>query len=262
MNRNEDELGTCKTGRLAKVASYSPHFGEEPPLVGTHGSGTIFFTNCNLGCTFCQNWDISHEGYGVEVSHAHLARMMLNLQHLGCHNINFVTPTHVLPQILSALVIAVKNGLNVPLVYNTSGYDDPESLRLLDGIIDIYMPDFKFWDPAVARRTCNAGDYPEYARQSVKEMHRQVGDLVVINGKAVRGLLVRHLVMPDNLSGSEEIMRFIAGEISPKTYVNIMDQYRPCGIAHELESLDRTITEREYSHALKAARNAGISLPE
>jgi putative pyruvate formate lyase activating enzyme len=244
---------------LAKVASYSPHFGEEPPLVGTHGSGTIFFTNCNLGCTFCQNWDISHEGYGVEISHAHLARIMINLQHLGCHNINFVTPTHVVPQILSALVIAVKSGLTIPLVYNSSGYDDPETIRLLDGIIDIYMPDFKFWDPEVARQSCNAPDYPAYARSSLKEMHRQVGDLVITNGKAVKGLLVRHLVLPGNLAGSDEIMPFIAREVSPDTYVNIMDQYRPCGVAQDSENFDRSITQDEYRKALVDARKAGIN---
>ncbi len=259
VDRNADEVGTCRTGRLAKVASYSPHFGEEPPLVGTHGSGTIFFTNCNLGCNFCQNWDISHEGYGVEITSSHLARIMINLQHLGCHNINFVTPTHVVPQILSALVIAVKGGLTLPLVYNSSGYDDPETLRLLDGIVDIYMPDFKFWDPGIAKQTCNAPDYPEYARNALREMHRQVGDLVITNGKAVRGLLVRHLVMPGNLAGSDRVMEFIARELSPDTYVNVMDQYRPCGMAYDSEGLDRAITRKEYRGAVRAAIRAGIS---
>ena len=251
--------GTCKTGRLAKVASYSPHFGEEPPLVGTHGSGTIFFTNCNLGCNFCQNWDISHDGYGVEISNAHLARIMINLQHMGCHNINLVTPSHVVPQILTALVLAIKGGLNIPIIYNTSGYDDPETIKLLDGIVDIYMPDFKFWDPEISRQTCNAADYPEFARASIKEMHRQVGDLVIVNGKATRGLLVRHLVLPNNMAGTKEIMRFISREISTGTYVNVMDQYRPCGQAYESEDMNRGITQIEFLRALNAARNAGLA---
>jgi len=258
-NRVNEDLGTCKTGWLAKVASYSPHFGEEQPLVGTHGSGTIFFTNCNLGCNFCQNFDISHEGYGVEITNSHLARIMINLQYLGCHNINFVTPSYVIPQILSALIIAVKNGLSIPLVYNTSGYDDPATIKLLDGIVDIFMPDFKFWDPEIARQVCNAYDYPEYARQSIKEMHRQVGDLVIVNGKAVRGLLIRHLVLPDNLAGTREIMKFIADEVSASTYVNVMDQYRPCGEAIDTDNLNRGITRKEFYNALKAASSAGLN---
>lgn len=258
VNRNEGELGICKTGRQARVASYAPHFGEEAPLVGTFGSGTIFFTNCNLGCSFCQNFDISHEGFGAEVSNAHLARIMINLQHLGCHNINFVTPSHIIPQILSALVIAVKNGLSIPLVYNTSGYDEAGSIRLLEGIVDIYMPDFKFWNPETARQTCNARDYPEKARLAIKEMHRQVGDLEIVNGKAVRGLLVRHLVLPDDLAGTQMIMNFINREISPATYINIMDQYRPCGEAFETEHLDRGITQQEYQYAVSAAVKAGL----
>jgi len=258
-NRTNGDLGTCKTGRHAKVASYAPHFGEEAPLVGTHGSGTIFFTNCNLGCSFCQNYDISHEGFGVEITNAHLARIMLNLQHLGCHNINFVTPSHVIPHILSSLILAVKNGLSIPLVYNTSGYDDPDTLRLLDGIVDIYMPDFKFWDPEVAKQTCNAPDYPDCARRSIKEMHRQVGDLQIVNGKAVRGLLIRHLVLPNNLAGTREIMNFIGKEISASTYVNVMDQYRPCGQALDSDIMDRGISREEYMEALRAARGAGLS---
>jgi putative pyruvate formate lyase activating enzyme len=258
IDRTNGSLGTCKTGRLAKVASYSPHFGEEPPLVGTHGSGTIFFTNCNLGCNFCQNWDISHDGYGVEISNAHLARIMINLQHMGCHNINLVTPSHVVPQILSALLLAVRGGLNIPVVYNTSGYDDPATIKLLDGIVDIYMPDFKFWDPEISRQTCNAADYPAFARSSIKEMHRQVGDLVIVNGRATRGLIVRHLVLPNNMAGTKEIMRFISQEISTATYVNVMDQYRPCGHAYDLEDMNRGITQIEFLRALKAAQSAGL----
>ena len=199
------------------VSSYAPHFGEEDPLVGSHGSGTIFFTHCNLYCIFCQNYEISHGGEGEEVSVEDLAAMMLVLQKRGCHNINFVTPSHQVYQILAALPAAIAGGLSVPLVYNTGGYDALETLRLLDGVVDIYMPDFKFWDPRVARDLCQAEDYPEIARQAVKEMHRQVGDLVVDEqGVARRGLLVRHLVLPDGLAGTREIMDFLAREISPE----------------------------------------------
>lgn len=258
-NRAKDELGICKTGRRAVVASYSPHFGEEPPLVGNYGSGTIFFTHCNLGCNFCQNFDISHEGYGVEVSSAHLARIMINLQHLGCHNINFVTPSHVIPQILSALFLAVKGGLDIPLIYNSSGYDDVESLRLLDGIIDIYMPDFKFWDDDIARQTCNAADYPTVARLAIKEMYRQVGDLQIHNEKATRGLLVRHLVLPYGLAGTENITAFLSREVSHSTYVNIMAQYRPAGNGHSHQNLNRNITPKEYEFAIKHAKEAGLT---
>ncbi|MCD4695718.1 MAG: radical SAM protein [Bacteroidales bacterium] len=259
VNRLDGETGICKTGYHAEIASYSPHFGEEAPLVGTHGSGTIFFTHCNLGCNFCQNFDISHEGYGVEVSKSQLAWIMFELQNRGCHNINFVTPSHVIPQILSALEIAVKHGLNIPLVYNSSGYDDVESLRLLDGIIDIYMPDFKFWDPEIAKQTCNAPDYPEEARLALKEMYRQVGDLVVENGIAIRGLLVRHLVMPYGLAGTENVVKFISNEISKNTYLNIMAQYRPCGKAGEFADLSRSLTEKEYNDALDLARKEGLT---
>jgi putative pyruvate formate lyase activating enzyme len=241
------------------VASYNPHFGEEDPLVGTNGSGTIFFTNCNLLCVFCQNWEISHLGEGSEVDSKTLAGMMLQLQRMGCHNINFVTPTHVVPQILDGLTYAVEGGLDVPLVYNTGGYDAVETLRLLDGIFDIYMPDFKFWDPEMAGRYLKAADYPEKAREAIREMHRQVGDLVLDeNGIALRGVLLRHLVMPGGVAGTREIMRFIAGEISPDTYVNIMDQYRPCGNAAKYSPLDRCITHDEFEGALKAAREEGI----
>jgi putative pyruvate formate lyase activating enzyme len=200
------------------VSSYSPHFGEEDPLVGTGGSGTIFFTNCNLLCVFCQNWEISHLGEGSEVSSESLAGMMLQLQGIGCHNINFVTPSHVVPQILDALQYAVEGGLNLPLVYNTGGYDSVETLKLLDGIFDIYMPDFKFWDAETARTYLKAPDYPEKARAALREMHRQVGNLALNEkGIAVRGVLLRHLVMPGGLAGTREIMRFVSGEISADT---------------------------------------------
>jgi putative pyruvate formate lyase activating enzyme len=260
VNRLRDEKGVCHTGRLAMVSSYSPHFGEEDPLVGTNGSGTIFITNCNLLCVFCQNWEISHLGEGSEVSSEALAHMMLQLQGLGCHNINFVTPTHVVPQILDALRHAIEGGLNVPLVYNTGGYDAVATLKLLEGIFDIYMPDFKFWDPEAARRYLKAPDYPEKAREAIREMHRQVGDLMLDEkGIALRGVLLRHLVMPGGLAGTREIMRFVSREISPDTYVNIMDQYHPCGNAAKYPPLDRRISRDEYEDALSAAREEGIS---
>jgi putative pyruvate formate lyase activating enzyme len=259
VDRTRDQRGYCHTGRGAEMASYDAHFGEEAPLVGRHGSGTIFFSHCNLLCKFCQNYDISHKGVGHEVSDEQLAEAMLSLQDAGCHNINFVTPSHVVPQILSALVLAADGGLTIPLVYNSSGYDGVETLGLLDGVIDIYMPDFKFWDPQIADQTCRAPDYPKVARAAVAEMHRQVGDLVLDrNGLAFSGLLVRHLVLPDGLAGTAEIMDFIANRISPRTYVNVMAQYRPCGRAAETNGLDRSITKAEYQDALKAATDAGI----
>jgi putative pyruvate formate lyase activating enzyme len=260
VNRMEDKKGICRTGKSAMVSSYSPHFGEELPLVGTNGSGTIFITNCNLLCVFCQNWDISHLGEGSAVTSKNLAGMMLSLQRQGCHNINFVTPTHVVSQILDALPYAIDGGLNVPLVYNTSGYDAVESIKLLDGIFDIYMPDFKFWDPEMALKYLKASDYPEKARDAIKEMHRQVGDLTLDqNGIASRGILLRHLVMPAGVAGTREIMRFIAREISSNTYVNIMDQYHPCGSANKHPPLNRRITRAEYEEALSAAREEGIT---
>jgi putative pyruvate formate lyase activating enzyme len=259
-DRLSEETGICKTGEHAIVSSYNPHFGEEAPLVGQHGSGTIFFTHCNLLCNFCQNYDISHLGYGHEVGDRILADMMLSLQALGCHNINFVTPSHVVPQILSALLLAVKDGLNVPLVYNSGGYDKVSTLKMLDGIIDIYMPDFKFWDPEISKLTCDVYDYPQISRNALKEMHRQVGDLVLNDsGIAERGLLVRHLVMPYNIGGTEQIMKFIAEEISVNTYVNIMPQYRPCGKAYENNLLNRPISHEEFFMAVSAAKQYGIS---
>jgi putative pyruvate formate lyase activating enzyme len=260
VDRLSGETGICKTGEYAVVSSYMPHFGEEAPLVGHHGSGTIFFTHCNLLCNFCQNYDISHQGYGNMVTIRILADMMLSLQALGCHNINFVTPSHVVPQILSALLLAVEDGLNVPLVYNSSGYDSTDTIKMLDGIIDIYMPDFKFWDGEISKMTCDADDYPEIAQNALKEMYHQVGDLIMDqNGIALSGLLVRHLVMPENLAGTEKIMEFIAENISKNTYVNIMPQYRPCGKAYENARLNRPITMDEFTLAISMARKAGIS---
>ena len=260
VDRLSGQLGICKTGENAYVSSYHPHYGEEDPLVGHNGSGTIFFTYCNLLCNFCQNYDISHEGCGDEVSGEQIAGMMLFLQNTGCHNINFVTPTHVVPQILSALEIAIENGLGVPLVYNTSGYDRVETLKLLEGVIDIYMPDFKFWDPKVAELTCEARDYPEVARRAIIEMHRQVGDLVIDkSGMARSGLLIRHLVLPHGLAGTRQIMRFIAQKVSSSSYVNIMPQYRPCGRAYEVKELSNYLLPEEYKSALQAAKKEGIT---
>ena len=259
VNRLENKMGVCKVGRLPKVSSYNPHFGEELPLVGMHGSGTIFITSCNLGCVFCQNYDISHRGEGYEISLERFAHMMIELQNMGCHNINFVTPTHVVPQILEALLLAVREGLRIPLVYNTGGYDLVETFRLLEGVFDIYMPDFKFSDSEVAARLCNAIDYPQVAMKAIKEMHRQVGDLVVDErGIAERGLIVRHLIMPNGLAGTRKVMKFLAQEISSNTYVNIMDQYRPCGLAHTYSEINRRISPEEFENALQIAREEGI----
>lgn len=251
----------CRTGRHALVSSHFPHRGEESCLSGSGGSGTIFFTHCNLRCEFCQNWDISWEGAGWPVSADQLAAMMLSLQRQGCHNINFVTPSHVVPQILEAMVPAVDQGLRLPLVYNTGGYDRVQTLRLLDGVVDIYMPDFKFWDAAIAGELATAEDYPEVARLAIREMHRQVGDLVLDErGIARRGLLVRHLVMPGGAAGTPEVMRFLAEEVSPNTFVNVMPQYHPEGKAQGHPSIRRPITLEEYHEAVAAARRHGLRL--
>jgi putative pyruvate formate lyase activating enzyme len=260
VDRLTGETGLCNTGEKAFVSSYNPHFGEEAPLVGTGGSGTIFFTHCNLLCLFCQNYDISHEGFGEEVTSEQLAEIMLHLQDIGCHNINFVTPSHVVPQILSAVSFAAENGLNVPLVYNTGGYDSVETLKLLEGVFDIYMPDFKFWSPEIAEAACKAKDYPEIARNALIEMHKQVGDLVLDEyGIAMRGLLIRHLVLPDGLAGTREIMKFIAKDISSNSYVNIMAQYRPCGRAAEIEGLSARLKPVDFETAYQAAIEEGIT---
>jgi putative pyruvate formate lyase activating enzyme len=260
VDRHQGEQGLCRTGDQPIISSNSPHFGEEDPLVGRRGSGTIFFTHCNLYCVFCQNYEISHGGEGEEITIADLAAIMLHLQKQGCHNINFVTPSHQVYQILAALPLAIAGGLKVPLVYNCGGYDAVETLRLLDGVIDIYMPDFKFWDPKVSAQLCAASDYPEVARQAFKEMHRQVGDLLMDEtGVARRGLLVRHLVLPQGLAGTQEVMEFLAREISPNTYVNVMGQYRPCGRAYEHPSLSQFLTAQEHLEAQRLAREAGLT---
>jgi putative pyruvate formate lyase activating enzyme len=260
VNRLKGERGFCKAGFLPEVSSYSPHFGEERPLVGSHGSGTIFLTHCSLRCLFCQNFSISHLGEGQEVSFEILGRMMVELQKLGCHNINFVTPTHYVPQILKALPFAVEKGLSVPLVYNTGGYDSVQTLKLLDGIFDIYMPDFKYSESRAGHECSQAPDYPQIAKLALKEMHRQVGDLLIDErGIALKGLLVRHLVLPQGLAGTRDVMRFLASEISKNTYVNIMDQYYPCGKVPLNSPLTRGITEEEYKEALEAAKKEGIT---
>ena len=260
VNRLRDERGFCRIGRLARVASYTPHFGEESPLVGRGGSGTIFFAGCNLSCIFCQNYDISQMDQGHDVPDEVLARMMLRLQDSGCHNINFVTPTHVVPQILEALVLAREEGLSLPLVYNSGGYDSVETLRLLEGIFDIYMPDMKYGSDELAMKYSHAPKYTENAKSAIREMHRQVGDLVTDeDGIAVRGLLVRHLVLPEGLVSTAEVVRFLSEEISKSTYLNVMAQYRPEYNACSYPELDRSITPREYNEAVRLAAAAGLS---
>lgn len=259
VNRIKGELGICKVGKDPFISSVGPHFGEEKELVGRYGSGTIFLTGCNLKCIFCQNYDISHLGVGEEISIEELAEDMLYLQKIGCHNINFVTPTHQIPQIVASLEIAIERGLKIPLVYNTGGYDSVETLKILDGIFDIYMPDFKYWDEKSSERYSKARDYPSFAKKAIKEMFRQVGNLILDeNGIALRGLIIRHLVLPDGREETENILKFIAEEISKDTYVNIMDQYRPCYRANEYPPLNRRITYEEFKHAIETALNLGL----
>ncbi|MEJ2132103.1 MAG: radical SAM protein [Gammaproteobacteria bacterium] len=250
----------CRTGERAVVHGYGAHHGEEDPLRGTRGSGTIFFSWCNLRCVYCQNWEISHEGVGRQVTAEGLADIMLSLQHAGCHNVNLVSPSHVVAQILAAVEIASERGLDVPLVYNTGGYDSLEALQLLDGVVDIYMPDMKYDDPLLARQYSKVRDYASVNRTAVKEMHRQVGDLVLDeNGIAVRGLLVRHLVLPNGVASTREVLTFLAEEISTDTYLNLMDQYRPCYRAGRHPPIARRITSEEYERALRLARNLGFT---
>ncbi len=259
VNRLRGERGFCRTGLRALLASAGPHFGEEAPLVGSQGSGTLFFAECNLRCVFCQNWDISQEGRGEETGLAGLAAAMLRVAARGCHNVNLVTPSHVPAQILAATALAARRGLAVPLVYNTSAYDSLETLRLLDGIVDIYMPDFKWMSRATGERLAGAPDYGEVAREALREMHRQVGDLVVdVRGVATRGLLVRHLVMPGGLADTREVMAFLAREISRDTYVNVMAQYRPVGLARQMPGLDRRPGRAEHLRAVAEAVRAGL----
>jgi len=255
VNRLNREMGYCGGRSGLMVSSASPHFGEEPPLVGHFGSGTIFLTHCNLLCVFCQNYDISHLGKGEYMTPSDLARTMVKLQELGCHNINFVTPTHYVPQILASLPEAIELGLRLPIVYNCSGYESLEVIKLLDGVIDIYMPDVKYMDEKYSRRFSNASDYPEVIKKVLKEMHRQVGDLMTNpQGIAERGLLIRHLVMPGGVASSEAVLKFIAEEISIHSYVNIMIQYHPQYRAHEYPEINRRITHQEYLEAIQLAK--------
>ncbi len=271
VNRLADETKVCNTGRHARVSSAFAHFGEEDCLRGWRGSGTIFFSLCNLRCVFCQNWDISQRPSGRELRPAAIADLMLELQDGGCHNINLVTPEHVVPQIIEALAIAFDRGLNLPIVYNTSAYDALSSLKLMDGLVDIYMPDFKFWSSETAKRLAKAKDYPDRARDAIREMHRQVGELrFTPDGLACRGVLVRHLVMPGQLDQSEQIFRWLAEELSPDTFVNIMGQYRPTyEVGNIIESgrnagrtryaeVNRQPYGSELEAAYEAARTAGL----
>jgi putative pyruvate formate lyase activating enzyme len=261
VDRLAGEERICHTGRHARVASAFPHHGEEDCLRGWRGSGTIFFARCNLGCVFCQNFDLRQRDAGVELPPGEIARLMLELQLAGCHNVNLVTPEHVVPQVLEALDLAIADGLRIPIVYNTSGFDSPESLESLAGIVDIYMPDFKLWTEETARRYLGCPSYPEAARAAVREMHRQAGDLVIgADGLAERGLLVRHLVMPGLLDETRAILRFLAEEISRDTYVNLMDQYRPAWRVgpDRYPELDRRITDEELAAAFALARAAGL----
>ncbi len=259
VNRLRGESGKCRTGKQAMVSSYGPHFGEEEPLVGKHGSGTIFFTFCNLRCIFCQNYKISQMGEGAPVTGQELARMMLSLQDGGCHNINLVTPTHVVPQILEALLLAAAQGLSIPLVYNCGGYESLDVLKLLDGIVDIYMPDMKYSNAGIALELSGAEDYPAVNRAAVKAMHQQVGDLQINQeGIATRGLLVRHLVLPYGLAGTDTVVHFLAEDISNNTYLNIMDQYHPRHQAFRTPLLARPITRGEFLQAVNVAHQQGM----
>ncbi|MDZ7374902.1 MAG: radical SAM protein [candidate division KSB1 bacterium] len=257
--RLRGKTGTCRAGARARVASAFPHFGEEDPLVGWGGSGTIFLSHCNLRCVFCQNYDISHYAEGKEVEAQELASLMLALQRRGCHNINFVTPTHYVPQIVEAVALAVQQGLQVPIVYNCGGYESLDALRLLEGIVDIYMPDVKFFSPELSQRYCHAPDYFEVASRALLEMYRQVGDLRINRqGLAERGVLIRHLVMPNAVEDSKRILEFIAREVSRDAYVNIMAQYRPCHQAFQFPEIARPISLSEYREVVRYARSIGL----
>ena len=260
VDRTEGVKGAvCRTGKKAVVYSFGPHHGEEDCLRGWNGSGTIFFSWCNLRCVYCQNWEISWKGQGREVSAEELAGMMLSLQEQGCHNINLVSPSHVVAQILEAVAIAANQGLRLPLVYNTSGYDSPEALALLDGVIDLYMPDMKYGESELARKYSRVRNYVEANQAAVLEMHRQVGDLIIgEDGLARRGLLVRHLVLPGRIAGSDKVLRFLAEKVSRNTYINLMDQYRPCYRSDDHEEIDRKISRAEFDEARTIAARSGL----
>ena len=260
VHRRDGQIGFCGIGDMPVVSSVGPHFGEESVLVGSGGSGTIFFTGCNLGCVFCQNFDISHHRHGRPVTIEQLAKSMLELQYYVCCNINFVTPTHMAPAIAAALKLAREEGLTLPTVYNTGGYDSVETLKLLEGFMDIYMPDMKYADAKEAEELSAAPDYPQINREAVKEMHRQVGNLRTANGLATAGLLVRHLVLPENLAGSFKIIDFLADQISPKTTINVMDQYRPCYKASNHPKINRRPTAKEIQSVRQYAIQKGMNV--
>ncbi len=261
VDRTKGAKGYCSTGEKAVVSSFAPHFGEEPQLVGDKGSGTIFFSHCNLKCIFCQNYEISIKGMGEEADDEQIASIMLHLQKIGCHNINLVTPSHVVPQILKALDIAIDHGLNIPLVYNCSGYESIDTLRILKDIIDIFMPDFKFWAPEMSELCCNALDYPQIAKKAIKEMYDQTGDLQMdTKGIACSGLIVRHLVMPENLDGTYQILKFLKEEISSHAYINVMSQYRPMGDVFKIKELSRPVTSDEFRKALTMAEDLNLKV--
>jgi putative pyruvate formate lyase activating enzyme len=258
VNRLKAQKGSCRSGVELTISSYGPHFGEEPKITGRNGSGTIFLTNCNLLCIFCQNYEASHLGDGKEVSIDEAAEIMLSLQSRGCHNINLVTPTHYTPQLVKTISVAASRGLKLPIFWNCSGYENVETIKLLEGIVDIYKPDIKYGKSEPAKKYSNAPDYFERCKEAVKEMHRQVGDLKVNKkGIAYRGLLIRHLVLPNNLAGSEKVLEF-AAELSKECYVNIMAQYRPCGRAYEHEELSRRPSRTEYFRMLDYAKKLGL----
>ena len=256
------EKGYCRSGMQPIVSSFGPHFGEEDPLVCTGGSGTIFLTNCNLLCVYCQNYEISHLGCGIPESEETVAEYMVNLQKSGCQNINLVTPTHFTPQLVKVIATAIPKGLQIPIVWNCGGYENVETIRLLDGIVDIYMPDIKYGSADSAREYSNAPDYFERCKKAVREMHHQVGDLIIAEGIARRGLLIRHLVLPNNAAGSNEVLKFIAEEISKDTYVNIMDQFRPMHRAYEYEKLRRCLNLKEYKEVVDIAKELGLDRAE
>ncbi len=260
-NRQEGERGFCQAPLKPVIFSAQPHFGEEISLVGKHGSGTIFFSNCNLRCVFCQNWPIAHEGRGKEIEDEDLADLMLYVQGIGCHNINLVTPTHVMPNILNAARIALKKGLRLPLVYNTSGYESSEIVKLLDGIMDIYMPDIKYMDDdQAAKYSAGASDYPEETKEAIIEMNRQVGELLIDErGIALRGLIIRHLVMPNRVAGTEKFVRWVAENLPKSTYVNIMPQYRVEYKAFEYPEIGRGLTVQEFLEAMEWAKEYGLT---
>lgn len=259
VNRQKGVTGFCRVKDLPFVSSFNAHFGEESVLVGAFGSGTIFFTSCNMNCVFCQNYEISQLMEGEVVSFEELANIMLRLQDLGCHNINLVSPTHQVPMIVKSIAIAVKNGLKIPIVYNTNAYDSVKTLKLLEGIVDIYMPDAKYSSNRISKKYSNTDDYFIVMKEAIKEMHRQVGDLIVNSQEvAERGLLVRHLVLPGNLSGTEEVMEFLSKEISKDTFINIMDQYYPCYKAYSYPEISRRITREEFLEAISTARKWGL----